>query len=212
MGLVVFNKTTALGLWNVTHRKWDSHTIATNSLQQQWKPWKWVYACPPPWNIQQQTICKLRQERVMATLITLNWKSAICPCRTRTRSESSSEEPPLVFDRMEHKRRRLMDNGIQQDAASILLNPLHNQHHTKQYQPIWRLIIIAQLHRHTVVRSITLNFMKLSSTIETFEQHATKNLDSNFSTNQPFITYHSDSQEYDGNLDAREFDEDASCV
>ncbi|KAG2225102.1 hypothetical protein INT45_011784 [Circinella minor] len=68
--------------------------------------------------------------------------------RTRSRSASPTEESTLAFDRMEHKRRRLMTIGIDEDASNILLNPARNQQRTQQYQPIQRRYINwAQQHQ-----------------------------------------------------------------
>ncbi|KAG2222343.1 hypothetical protein INT45_009816 [Circinella minor] len=62
--------------------------------------------------------------------------------RTRRRSDSSTEESSLAFNRMAHKRQRLiMDSGLQDNATNIMLHPSHNHQRTKQYQPIQQRFI-----------------------------------------------------------------------
>ncbi|KAG2215949.1 hypothetical protein INT45_001698 [Circinella minor] len=61
--------------------------------------------------------------------------------RTRRRSDSSTEESSLAFNRMAHKRQRLMDSGLQDDATNIMLHPSHNHQRTKQYQLIQQCFI-----------------------------------------------------------------------
>ncbi|KAI8138754.1 hypothetical protein BJV82DRAFT_629506 [Fennellomyces sp. T-0311] len=51
----------------------------------------------------------------------------------------------------------------------------------------------------SIKRLVTLNYMKLTTMIEAYEEYATRNLDLSISTDQSFITYHQDSS---GSIDA----------
>ncbi|KAI9024984.1 hypothetical protein CLU79DRAFT_718117 [Phycomyces nitens] len=54
------------------------------------------------------------------------------PARTRRRAQHSGEEPPLVYDRMEHKRQRLLADGFDEHTIHLMLSP-EQQHSHQRY-------------------------------------------------------------------------------